>query len=67
MKRKEGNCTRKTTSNGTNGEKVHREPGNIEDLLKIKGINDTINTTALNRTRSAIGNGNRGMGGGRVI
>ena len=40
---------------------------NIEDLVKRKSRGDTISTTALNRTRSAIGNGNGGMGGGTVI
>ena len=39
-------------SDGTNGEKVYRE------TKKIK---------ALYRTRSTISNGNRGMGGGRLI
>ena len=67
MKRKEGKCTRKSTSDGTNGEKVHRETGNIENLVKRKEISETNSTTALDRTKAAVGNGNRGMGGGRMI
>ena len=67
VKRKEVNCTAKSTSDGTNGEKVHREIRNIEDLVKRKGISDTSNTNASNQTRSAIGNGKRGIGGGKVI
>ena len=54
-------------SDGTNGEKVYREIRNIEDLVKRKRGGNTSSTTALNQTRSAIGNGNKGMGGGRVI
>ena len=67
MKRREGISTRKSTSDDTNGEKVHRETGNIEDLVKRKRISNTSSTTALDRTRVVIGNGNRGMGGGRMI
>ena len=32
-------------SDDTNGEKVHWETGNIEDLVKRKGISDTSSTT----------------------
>ena len=35
--------------------------------MKRKRRGDTSSTTALNRTRLAIDNGNEGMGGGRVI
>ena len=61
MKSKEGNYTGKSTSDGTNGEKVHRETKNIEDLVKRKTISDTSSTTALDQTRASVGNGNRGM------
>ena len=54
-------------SDSTNREKVDGEARNIEDLVKRKRRGDTISTTALDRTRSTIGNGNGGMGGGRVI
>ena len=67
MKRKEGNCIVKSTSDGTNGEKFHVETENIEDLVKRKGISDMSSITALDRIRAAISNGNRGMGGGRMI
>ena len=67
MKRKESNCIGKSTSDGTNGEKVHREIENIEDLVKRKRISDTSSTMALDRTRVPISNGNRGMRGGWVI
>ena len=67
MKGKEGNCTWKSTSDSTNREKDVREAKNIEDLVKRKRRGDTSSTTALDQTRSAIGNGNGGMGGGRVI
>ena len=66
IKRKQGNYTRKRMSDDPNREKVHRETGNIEDLVKRKGISDMSKTTAFDRTRSALGNSNRGMGGGRV-
>ena len=65
MKGKEG--TGKSTSDSTNREKVDREARNIEDLVKRKRRGDASSTTALDRTRSGIGNGNGGMGGGRVI
>ena len=61
MKRKEDNCTGKSTSDSSNGEKVHGETVNIEDLIKRKGISDTNSTTALDRTRLAISNGNKGI------
>ena len=67
MKGKEGNCTGKSTSDSTNREKVDRKARNIEDLVKRKGRGDTSSATALDRTRSAIGNGNWRMGGDRVI
>ena len=67
MKRKEGNYTGKSTSNDTNGEKGYKKTRNIEDLMKRKGIRDTRSTTSLDKTRAAVDNGNRGMGGGRVI
>ena len=67
MKGKEGNCTLKSTSDSTNREKVDRKTRNIEDLVKRKRRGDTSSTTALDRTRSAVGNGNGGMGGSRVI
>ena len=38
MKRKEGNCIVKSMSDGTNGEKVHTETRNIEDLVKRKEL-----------------------------
>ena len=47
MKRKEGNCSRKSTSNDTNREKVHGETKNIEDLVKRMGISDTCSTIDL--------------------
>ena len=34
MKRKEGNCIGKSTSDSTNGEKIYKETKNIEDLVK---------------------------------
>ena len=61
MKGKEGNCTRKSTSDSTNREKVDREARNIQDLVKRRG--DTSSTMALDRARLVIGNGNGGMGG----
>ena len=67
MKGKEGNCTGKNTSDSSSREKVDKEARNIEDLVKRKRRGDTSSTTALDQARSAIGNGNRGMGGGRVI
>ena len=67
MKGKEGNCTGKSTSDSTNREKVYRETKNIEDLVKRKRRGNTSSTMALDWTRSAIENGNGGMGGGRVI
>ena len=67
IKMKEGNCIGKNTSDGTNEEKVYRETKKIEDLVKRKRMDDTSSTTALDQTRSAIGNGNGGMGWGRVI
>ena len=63
MKGKEGNCTWKSTSDSTNREKVYRKTKNIEDLVKRKRRGDLNSTTALDRTRSAIDNGNGGMGG----
>ena len=45
MKRKEGNCTGKSTTDGTNGEKVHKKNMNIEDLVKRNGISDTSGIT----------------------
>ena len=47
MKRKEDNCIGKSMSDDTNGEKAHKEIGNIEDLVKRKGTSDTNITTAL--------------------
>ena len=44
---------------GTNGEKVHTENRNIEDLVKRKGLSDTSSTTALGQTSLGIGNGKR--------
>ena len=67
MKGKEGYCTGKSMSDSTNREKVDGEARNVEDLVKRKRRGDTSNTTALDRIRSAISNGNGGMGGGRVI
>ena len=67
MKGKEGNCTGKSTSDSTYRDKVDREARNIEDLVKRKRRGDMSSTTALDWTRSAIGNGNGGMGGSRVI
>ena len=67
MKGKEGKCIGKSASDSTNREKVDREARNIEDVVKRKRRGDTSSTTALDRTRSAIGNGNGRMGGGRVI
>ena len=67
MKGKESNCIGKSTSDSTNREKVDREAKNIEDLVKRKRRGDMSSTTALDRTRSAMGNGNMGIGGGRVI
>ena len=67
IKRKEGNYIGKSMSDSTNREKVGREARNIEDLVKRKRRGDTSSTTALDRTRSAIGNSNGGMGVGRVI
>ena len=58
MKGKEGNCKGKSTRDSTNREKVDREAKNIEDLVKRKRRGDTSSTTALDKTRSAIGNGN---------
>ena len=43
--------------------KVYRKTKNIEDLMKRKRMGDTSGTTALDRTRSAIGNGNGGCEG----
>ena len=54
-------------SDDTNREKVHTKIGNIEHLVKIKRISDTSSTMALEQTRSAISNGNKGVGEGRVI
>ena len=54
-------------SDSNNREKVDREAMTIEDLVKRKRRGDTSSTTALDHIRSAIGNGNGGMGGGRVI
>ena len=56
MKRKEGNCTRKSTSDSTNEEKVYNETKNMKDLVKRKRRGDTSSTTALDRTRSGIDN-----------
>ena len=67
MKGTKDHCTGKSTSDHTNREKVDRETRNIEDLVKRKRRANTSNTTALDRTRSAIDNGNGGIGGGRVI
>ena len=67
MKRKASKCIEKSTSDATNREKVHRETKNIVDLVKKNEISDTSSTMALDWPRSAIGNGNRGMRGGRVI
>ena len=71
MKGKEGKCKGKSMSDITNREKVYGKTRNIEDLVKKKRkvttALDTSSTTALEGTRSAIGNGNRRMGGGRVI
>ena len=64
---KEGKFIGKSTSDDNNGKKVHKEIRNIEDLVKKKGISDTSSTMALDRTRSAIGNDDRGMRGDRVI
>ena len=63
MKRKEGKCKWKSTSDATNREKVHREIENIKDLVKRKGISDMSNTMALDQTRSIISSGNRVKGG----
>ena len=63
MEGKEGNCTGKSMSDSTNREKVDREARNIEDLVKRKRRGDTSSTTALDWTRSAIGNGNGGWEG----
>ena len=57
----------KSTSDGTNGEKIYMETKNIDDLVKRKRRGDMSSTMALDRTRSAISNSNEGMGGGRVI
>ena len=38
---------------------------NIKDLVKRKRMGDTSSTMTLDRIRSAISNGNGGMGGGR--
>ena len=65
MKRKEGNCTTKSTSDCMNEEKVHRETKKIEVLVKRKGRSDTSSTTSLDHTRSAIENGNGGWEGAR--
>ena len=54
-------------SDDTNREKVHRETKIIEDLEKRKGISDTSSITALDLTMPTVSNGNRGMGGGRLI
>ena len=62
MKGKEGNCTGKSTSDSTNRDKVDMEARNIKDLVKRKRRGDTSSTTALDRTRSTISNGNGGMG-----
>ena len=62
MKMKEGNYIGKSTRDGPNEEKVHKEITNIEDLMKRKGRSEANHIIALNRTRSTIGNGNRGMG-----
>ena len=67
MKRKEGTRTKKSTSDGTKGEKVHKKTRNIEGLVKRRGITDMSSTTALDLTRSVIGNGNWGMREGKVI
>ena len=67
MKGKEGNCIGKSMSDSTNREKVDRETRNIEDFMKRKSRGDTSSVAALDKTRSAIDNGNRGMGGGRMI
>ena len=47
MKKKEDNYRRKSMSDGTNREKVHRETKNMEDLVKRKEISDKSNTIAL--------------------
>ena len=47
MNMKEGNYTRKSMSDDTNGEKVHRETGSKEDLVKRKGISDMSSTLAI--------------------
>ena len=62
MKRKEDNYIGKSTRDGPTEEKVHKEIGNMEDLMKRKGRSDANHTIALNRTSSTIDNGNRGMG-----
>ena len=49
-------------NNSTNREKVYHKTRNIEDLVKRKRRGDT-STTALDRTRSTIGNGNGGWEG----
>ena len=67
MKRKEGKFIGKSKSDDTNEEKVHRETGKIEDLVKRKGISDTSSTMALDRTRTIIGNSNWGMRRGKMI
>ena len=67
MKGKEDIYKRKSTSDITNREKVYRETSYIEDSVKRKRRGDASSTTALDRIRSAIDNGNWGMGGGRVI
>ena len=43
------------------------ETRNIEDLVKRKRRGDMSSITSLDRTRSTISNGNKGMGEGRVI
>ena len=67
MKSKEGNYTGKSISDGTIGGKVHRETGNIEDLVKRKRIRGMSSTMALDRTRPTVSNGNKEVRCGRVI
>ena len=57
----------KSTSDDTNREKVHRETGNIKNLMKRKRISGSNNTLALDHTNLTFSNGNKGMGGGGVI
>ena len=59
IKRKEGNCPGKSTSDGTNGEKVHKKIEKLLNLGKRKGRSNTSSDMALEQTRSTIGNGNK--------